>query len=274
MRAACLRRFQNGSGIGHRASGIGRRKAKAQPFVLCAGSALLFSTCVWLPEVGVSSASAQNLPVAESGTTTTSSVAAAVTTSLPGTSSSTSAPPLVSVVQSASSTVPTPASTPVTSTSSASSTSALPSLNGQTTSVSLTSSTLGATTPPGGAAQAVRPSLTSSELAALDLRIAAENATKARSSLRQANTIARMATPFASVSVPATSNVFGAGMAIPPGGGTSPPVVVVEGGSSYSIEASGLVDCCARAPQIGPDGAPQNSRVGPAGGISRIESTR
>jgi hypothetical protein len=124
-----------------------------------------------------------------------------------------------------------------------------------------------------GAVQPARPSLTSEELAALDARVAAENAARPPSAARGA-VAARAGGPVATVQVLGTANVFGAGLVSAPGGGSLPPTVPVQAGEAYSVDASGLVDCCGRTPQIGPDGVPGYSRVGPAGGLSRIESSR
>ncbi len=118
-----------------------------------------------------------------------------------------------------------------------------------------------------------RPSLTVEEIAVLDARVAAENAARLPSFARS-SAAARIGRPLASVQVLGTANVFGAGIASPPGGGSLPPMVPVQAGKTYSLDALGLIDCCGRTPQIGPDGVPGYSRVGPAGGLSRIESSR
>ncbi len=81
------------------------------------------------------------------------------------------------------------------------------------------------------------------------------------------------------VTVPATADIFAAGMSSPPnlagGGGTLPPALTVNAvtSSMYMFSAAGLVNCGA-GPWVGPQGAPcagtQTTDISSYGGVSGI----
>jgi pimeloyl-ACP methyl ester carboxylesterase len=78
------------------------------------------------------------------------------------------------------------------------------------------------------------------------------------------------------VTVPGTSNIFGAGIATPPepgggGGGTAPVLITLPAGTGRVLTltgASGLINCCSGTPDTPPTGAGSGSNINPYGGLS------
>jgi hypothetical protein len=78
------------------------------------------------------------------------------------------------------------------------------------------------------------------------------------------------------VSVPGTSNIFGAGMATPPdpagGGAGTPPILVnLPTGTGRILtltSTSGMINCCSATPDTPPTGGGSSSNINPYGGLS------
>lgn len=79
------------------------------------------------------------------------------------------------------------------------------------------------------------------------------------------------------LTVDAKSNIFGAGLASPPGTnpGILPPSVAVGGATSFTFSASGLANAFGGTPDVGPEGyGGAASVINSAGGISGYRADR